>query len=108
MSEAMAILSEDIWTSKGSMASHPYGSENGVALVGVRTVVRYAQRHSPNFSSQSCWLSERNFFRSLAIVMTRDPQTQRAGVRGSSTCGNQPNRWHDIIKDLRTIKHSTD
>src|SRR3954467_2600511 len=47
----------------GRTASHPYTKKNGVALVGVRTVVRYAHKHSPSFSSQSRWLLETNFLR---------------------------------------------
>jgi len=50
----MAMQSDGIWSSNGNMASTPYTRDKGVVCVGVLYVVRYAQRVSLNFSSQSC------------------------------------------------------
>src|SRR5438270_13692497 len=67
----MATRRDGIWISNGRTASAPYTKEKGVAFVGVRTVVRYAQRHSPSFSSQSRLVRETNFLSSFPIVLLK-------------------------------------
>ena len=53
--DSARILKEGISTSNGSTASIPYTKENGVALVDVRTEVRYPCSVKGSISCQSLY-----------------------------------------------------